>query len=176
MLKENKNDKKGKCTKIPILYDETFKKYISYFYDYLIESYYSEIKRRTVDYNDNFFCYYDYYNYPCQESINLGTRENPIYSCEKCYSLFEFEKTYQNEDFTKIINYRNNVSICFKKYYKIRLENCLEAKSINKDDIEKYDCTKCKNNFILIYDEKENLHYCQYKYTDNLKSNICRSK
>ena len=84
MLKENKNDKKGKCTKIPILYDETFKKYISYFYDYLIESYYSEIKRRTVDYNDNFFYYYDYYNYPCQESINLGTIENPIYSCEKC--------------------------------------------------------------------------------------------
>ena len=29
---------------------------------------------------------------PCKETINLGTTDNPLYSCSKCYNIFDNEE------------------------------------------------------------------------------------
>ena len=85
----------------------------------------------------------------------------PIYSCIKCYNIFEYNKKYKEvNEFTKIINKRNNMSFCV--YQNELLRNCSEAINNTKDGIEKYDCIKCIDNNILVYNYENNIKYCQY--------------
>ena len=63
----------------------------------------------NTDYD--FFRFYP--NYPCQEGINIGSKEQPKYSCTKCYQIFEFKKAYLDiAKFTKIINNNIDVEYC----------------------------------------------------------------
>ena len=63
-------------------------------------------------------------------------------------------------EFTKIINKRNNMSFCV--YQNELLRNCSEAINNTKDGIEKYDCIKCIDNNKLVYNYENNIKYCQY--------------
>ncbi len=129
-------------------YNNMFENYILYLFDdeYYIDRY-----------------EFDYYNqlYPCQESINLGTDEKPVYSCTKCYQLNKNKKDNDNNIFTKIINPNNNLSFCFNHEY-YNLYNCTEAINRTINGNEKYDCVKCAKNNILMYNGEKDVHYCQF--------------
>lgn len=44
------------------------------------------MKNDFILYKENDYIYNRYKDYyPCQEAVNLGTEENPLYSCVKCY-------------------------------------------------------------------------------------------
>ena len=150
LLKDNDNDK-GKCIKVSILFDYD----LSQSKNYLNDNYSNYLKL------DEYYYYKYYQNYPCQESINLGTFEKPIFSCLKCYNIFEFNKKYLEAfEFTKITNKRNNVSYCANQNELLR--NCTNAINKTKEGIEKYDCLKCTDDNILIYDSYKDINYCQY--------------
>ena len=166
LLKENENDI-GKCTKIPLLYDNDLSDYY-YFYHYYQDFYRIYVNNKLdyiYKYEEDYSYFIDYNNYPCQESTNLGTKEKPIYSCTKCYNIFENEKVnYYSYEYTRIINKRNNVSFCIYQYREDELlENCTEAVDVTKDGIEKYDCLKCiDDENKLIYDFDAKINYCKY--------------
>lgn len=100
LLKENDNDK-GKCTKISILYNNdisnTGYSYNNYYYE-LFHHTYSDGKQKYEYYDEDYYYYSNYINYPCQESVNLGTKEKPIYSCTKCYQYLEYDKPWYYRD------------------------------------------------------------------------------
>ena len=152
----------GKCKIISDIYDfylliKDYALYSNYHSAYSINNRYTY----TYLYADELFYIRNYPYYPCQEAKNLGTSEKPIYSCTKCYSIFEYDKAYQDREISiKIINPRNNVSSCIirKKEF---LKNCIEAINKTKDGIEKYDCLKCYGDTKLKYDKKTKIHYCE---------------
>ena len=110
--------------------------------------------------------------YPCQEAINIGTSEKPIYSCTKCYTAFEYEKSHYEEEnkYTKIINNRNKLEYCITQDNELKY--CIEAIKKAKDGIEKYDCIKCFGDNKLIYNKETDLHYCE----KNIKHKNCMVK
>ena len=67
----------------------------------------------------------------CIEVNNIGTVENPIYSCNKCL----------NDGHVKLTN-ENNIIVCDSQINE--LTNCLEAKKESGKKI----CTKCKYGLI----------------------------
>ena len=163
LLKDNGSNK-GKCTKIQELYDNDINYYQQFFYH---ESYNYNKNIWIYNYDEDYYYYKRYINYPCQESINLGTKDNPIYSCTKCFNRLEFDKPKNYKDykqeFTLIINKRNNVSFCIQQYQKKELENCSEAINMTWDGNEKYDCLSCSYENKLLYDFNSNIHYCLYE-------------
>ena len=160
-----------KCLYVPILFKNyDINNYYNYYYPYYYYWFYDE-------YYYYYYYYYNYYRilYPCQESINLGTSEKPVYSCTKCYQLNEYEKA--NDIFTKIINPNNNLSFCFYQNY-YQLYNCTEAINRTINGNKKFDCIKCTKNNILMYNEKKDVHYCQFiNYTEPKKCmvNYCKT-
>ena len=163
LLKENNEEK---CIYIPILYElnyTDFQNYFDSYFSYLYNKYPYTLYNNYDD--DDYYYYQKYPNYPCQEAINVGTLEKPIYSCTKCYQYFEFDKSYEIE-FTNIITEKNNVSYCVFQS-KTKLYDCLEAIIKTKNGTEKYDCIKCNKNYKLIYNKDDEIHYCQYDNTYN---------
>ena len=162
-----------KCEYIPLLYDDYYYDYFDYHRDYFDYYYYYLQRYRFYDYYYDYYYYDYYYNndyyyysnynlYPCQEAINLGNESYPIYSCNKCYQFFEYDKAnLYGTFFTKIINERNNISICVRTNR--QLINCTEAVNKTRDGIEKYDCLKCNYNNELVYDKELNISFCQYE-------------
>ena len=149
LLKDNSNNFKGICKKIHALYDYDFRISSEYFY----HTVYNPYARKSIRiYDDEYYFYNGQDNYPCQEAINLGTSEKPIYSCVKCFN-------YHDHRFTKVKNERNNVEICV---YELEESNCSEAINKTKDGIEKYDCLKCISDNILIYNPELEINYCVY--------------
>ena len=163
-----KGKNQEKCAYTPILYDNDYYSYIKYYNSYYYRSYdYSYNGKLYNNYDDDYYYYKNYNLYPCQESINLGTEENPIYSCIKCYQPYEYNKAHiYDYYFTRIINEKNNINVCvIQKNQKNIFENCTEAINKTKDGTEKYDCLKCSIDNKLIYDSNANIHYCQYVLT-----------
>ena len=166
LLKNSIDSYKGQCIKIQILFDYYLNKTKTsidrYYSDYFKRFYYNEIEKRTIYYYSEEYYYFKYYsNYPCQEAVNLGTNDKPIYSCLKCYNTFEFNKKEMESDlFTRIINKRNNISYCINQNDLLR--NCSYAINLTKNGIEKYDCLECINDNKLIYNYEADIHYCQY--------------
>ena len=122
-------------------------------------SYYFE-NNQDMQYIYDFY-YYKLYNdfEPCLEAVNLGTNENPLYSCIKCYNLYEYDKLYYNK-YTLITDEKTNLSFCVRE--EKSLENCIEANlQINKASI-KYLCTKCKKDNILVYNDTNKINECHY--------------
>ena len=120
LLKEDSNNFKGKCKKIPALYDYDFNTFSrDYLYDYFYHTIYNPFNRSYIKvYDDEYYFYNHYRNYPCQEAINLGTFEKPIYSCIKCYNGFNYSFLNLDENyFTKVKNERNNVGIYVRRGY-----------------------------------------------------------
>ena len=165
-----KNNEK-KCSYTPTLHDFNFRSYLNYKFDY------DNKERNLIISQSNLF--------PCKESINLGTEDNPNFSCLKCYNIlenddfydyfylfdlhyqFNYQYFYKNYPFympTKIIDSKTNISYCIN--YLEDLNNCTEAtyKIINGTEI--YNCTKCIKNNILQYNTKLNINYCTYNKND----------
>ena len=176
------------CIHTPTLYDSNFKNYYLYHY-------YVDIFENNIDEFYNFFIN-DYNHkrvnyFPCKESINLGTTENPIYSCTKCYYVFEkqdhddsyyssriyeynknsldisremFETYYVNpySPLRIIDTTKNNISYCYSSH---DISNdCIEAVYTISNSQEIYNCTKCKTNFSLYYNPELDTNYCLENY------------
>ena len=112
---------------------------------------------KTPDINNIYKYYYNYYIMRyfshCVEVINLGTNDNPLYSCSKCYSsyyLYTEEKT--------------NISYCIYYYNVDNYEetNCIEKKIKIMDKGMKFTCIKCQNSNILVYHEIDKVNYCNH--------------
>ena len=180
-----KNENGQTCEYIPLLYDYNYYNYINYFYDYYhytyyypyyYYDYYDYYYDRYFNYHYNYYHFYDYsdyrdrdedYNYyknynlyPCQEASNLGTEENPIFTCNKCYQYVEGDKLYFDSSYTRIINEVNNLNYCIRPGKE--LYNCTEAVNKTENGVEKYDCVKCVKDNTLIYNSDLDIHYCQY--------------
>ena len=171
LLKENGEEK---CIYIPTLNSH-------YDYQYYHNSYYD---KKTNNYDIDYVYDYYYFNYiypyfePCQEAVNSGTEDKPLFSCNKCYNLFEYDKIYENS-YTLITEDKTNVSYCINSDYIYILENCTEAYMKIKGRKIKYSCAKCTKDNILVYNNEEDLNYCEsmnttskcmVKYCKNCKS------
>ena len=147
-----------KCIYIPTLYDINFERNYEIF---------SQNKNKSKNiYNDyelykNNDYYYNKYKdyYPCQEAVNLGTENNPFYSCIKCYEFFG-----RKEDFkisVKITEENSKSSFCLNPQNYDELKDCNEATYKIKNGKILYNCTQCKKNFILNLNKYSNTYYCQ---------------
>ena len=155
-----KNNKK-ECIYARTLYDSNFEKdYLAHLYitDRGIEKY-----KGYSNYMDSDIIYKRYKNYyPCQEAENLGTEENPLYSCIKCYEFFNASEEYK--PYLKINEINSNISYCFfldnDDYY--YLHNCLEATMQIKNGKEIINCTQCDKYYYLSYNDYYESFTCQY--------------
>ena len=176
-----------KCSYTPTIYDENFNRH--YYYNlYLKKSMFSELVRNDYNFRQNYF-------FPCKETNNLGTNENPLYTCNKCYDIFEDDDTnldYYNDQFYLDLNeeqllnpnkyyddydYRYNHRISPMKVndstinnsycYKTQnyYKNCIEAEYIIKEGIEIFNCTKC----IKTYELKKAQYIRERQFLANIK-------
>ena len=101
----------------------------------------------------------------CNESINIGTKYNPKYSCDKCINNYiEKEKL---KTFTKIIYYENNSSYCDDSTNNELLKNCSEAIRKVEDNNIIFNCSKCIENNKLVHYKNKDYMSCQYNNEDN---------
>ena len=91
----------SKCTYIPILYDPNYEEYYSHYYKEIFGGYFNDFQnyyRNDLNHRRSYF-------FPCKESINIGSKEDPIYTCLKCYNIFEnFDYDYDYFINTKYFN------------------------------------------------------------------------
>ena len=128
---------------------------------------------------------------PCKEAINLGTEENPSYSCSQCYNVFgdedyEYFSYYYNNYFdyfikneisykekyigyygyipVKINDKMTNTSYCMK--FNNITENFSEAtyQIINGEEL--FNCTKCINGNVLAYIKRKDIFVCKFVEND----------
>ena len=99
-----------------------------------------------------FIKYFDNYISHCTEVINIGTEDNPLYSCKKCNNyLF----TDENSNINYCISSKNNII----NYNDV--QNCKEIKLKFVDKKIKFTCITClQDDHILIYHEKDRVNYC----------------
>ena len=148
----------NECVYIPTLFDKKFE--INY------EHYFYYINKGKIIYNyfwiykKNDYIYNRYKNYyPCQEVENLGTEENPLYSCIKCYEYVGKKKNYKES--LRITEMNSKVSYCIELNNNDDLKNCKEATYKINNGKEIYNCTKCNKNYILTLNNYTNTYYCQ---------------
>ena len=154
-----------KCKYLPTLYD--------YFENYYSDYYYNNNNNNRVSYYENIInelnndYIYDYYFYDiielkeCQEAINIGTEDNPLYSCIKCYNIYENEKIVLNKNIL-IKDPNANISFCIgvEEY---DLDYCLEGIMKKNGNEVIFSCNKCFENYTLLYDEYLKINYCHPK-------------
>ena len=160
-----------KCTYTPTLFDYNFKRH---YYDHYFNNYYNEDIFGFRNFFENDYFYYRPNIYlPCKEAVNLGTNENPIYSCNKCYNVFDNEKYdyFIYNEFSDYIDYYTPIDFYFwnrntkyfsdyKGYFPTKLIdkmvnnsycvqpnkdliNCTEAIYYVSEGKEIFNCTKC---------------------------------
>ena len=91
------------------------------------------------------YLYNMFYLNPCQEAINLGTEDLPLYSCTKCLKYFENELIDIFETIVLIKDIKTNINYCIEgeQYH---LYSCEEAiMEINGKEME-FNCIKCKKD------------------------------
>ena len=148
------------CTYIPTLYDINFERnYENHFYN---------IKKEEMTYidfvqfKDNDYIYKRYKEYfPCQEAENLGTEDNPLYSCIKCYDQFHDKKFNNYKIPIKITEENSKISYCINSRNHEELKDCTEATYQIKDGKEIYNCTECSKNYVLTLNRLNKAYYCQ---------------
>ena len=94
----------------------------------------------------------------CEKGINLGTLQNPKYSCTIC------------KDYTIPVKYQNGITNCHEP--EGNLVNCLEAKEDSKGILQ---CNKCVSNFQFIYNNEYSQYICDSKCAPDsfFKNNFC---
>ena len=168
-----------KCSYIPTLFDENF---------------YRHYQNSEV-FSSNDYNFRQLYFFPFKESTNLGTNENPLYSCNKCYNIFDNDIDYEYyKDFIDELNeghfynidyhiyYENKPmkvndstqknSYCFKAHYHFR--NCSEATYHIINGKEIFNCTKCIKNHKLTKIEEilKDKHFEYYYRIKELNNSI----
>ena len=164
-----------KCAYLPTLFDAHFREY---YLDINKKNIYNIEKVFANDYNSRQGQFM-----PCKEAVNIGTEENPSYSCSKCYDVFGDEDSkfysYYYADFyytheyyysfdsdnkylgympVKINDKMTNTSYCMR--YVKETENCAEADYKIIDGKEVFNCTKCLNNYVLTYKKRRDIFVC----------------
>ena len=156
-------DKKG-CVYTPSLYDRNFYYYHrnyyialymntygqkGYVYNYF-ESNYSNFKENDYIYMRNADLY------SCQKAVNLGTEDNPLYSCIKCNS--HYKDLY--DDVATITEINSNISFCMRQKKRDDLEYCSKATYKMEDAKDVYNCTECIKNYALAFNKISKTYYC----------------
>ena len=187
LIKISDGDKtEFKCIYTPTLYDPNLK---FYYFDKIIEPHLHLSGGNKLDFLKTDYLYRQTQFLPCKEAINLSTGDNYLYSCNKCYNIFDNEtydfyyylKYYENESYfysNSINNYfiGNNEGYIWNSYpvkiddktakssycikAKKEIENCVEATYNISHGKEIYNCTKCMNGYYLSYNRKLNINYC----------------
>ena len=170
LIKKNNNIQE--CIYIQTLYDYDFNnKYESHFY-YINDG--KVTKKDLLAFEANDYFYKRYKNYqPCQEAENLGTEENPLYSCSKCYEYSIEDKHYIGA--VKITEINTKLSFCFDPDKYDELDNCEEATYEIKNGKEEFNCIKCNKYSYLVYNKISNKYYCNF-YIDEKKCSILYCK
>ena len=166
----------SKCTYTPTLFDSNFQ-------NYYFNHYYYDIFNKSSESFKNFFEYDYFYRpnifLPCKESINLGTPENPIYSCTKCYDIFENEEydDYYYDDYKDFydyyigfyydyFDYNENYYYNFGRYGHITV-NILDKNLNNRYFMEpNKDLENCTEAIYMISENKE-IYNCTKCRKDN---------
>ena len=106
-----------------------------------------------------------YHNYievdllPCQEAINIGTKDKPLYTCTKCYNFFEFDHLDSNFA-TLYTEEKNNLSYCIWLQSQKKLNNCMHAIRKSNGKKSEFSCLKCYNGNVFAFDSEKNISYC----------------
>ena len=150
------------CECIPPIYDLYFDQTYEYFYslEHNVSDSYVDWRYRE---KDIFYQKYSRFEY-CQEVENIGTDDNPLYTCTKCYEDF-----YRGYTYLKVTEKTSKLSYCIYTYSDYNLDNCLEATYAIINGKEIYNCTKCDNNYDLVLNESANTNICRF----NNFINIC---
>ena len=147
------------CVYIPSLFDINFDK--NYQTHYYMTNRGTEKYKAYTNYKSDDYIYKKYSKYyPCQEAVNLGTEENPLYSCIKCYENLTTSNDYKPP--VKITEINSNLSYCIYQDYSGYLSNCEEATFQIKEGKESFSCHKCADNYILNYDSYYRTYSCLY--------------
>ena len=160
-----KKNNMPECIFARTLYDHDFySRYRIYYYKKYFSNemvtYYKDVL--DLIYSDYIYNRYDYY-YPCQEAENLGSDDNPVYSCNKCYEMYgQFGEEDEPLIPAKITDEKANYSICLFTYELDELTNCTEATYKLKDGKDSFNCIKCYKNNELIFNRFSDTYYCQY--------------
>ena len=94
-----------KCIYTPTLYDPNFK---FYYYDKIIEPLFYSYEKNKLDFLKTDYLFRQTQFLPCKEAINLGTGYKYLYSCNKCYNIFdneEYDYYYYNYQFYEDNNF-----------------------------------------------------------------------
>ena len=102
-----------------------------------------------------------FHPYFCELFVNLGTEDQPKYSCSKCSKVSEYKI---QESITRITYQVNNTAYCEYTHEYPSIENCTEAIMIIENGVKKLNCTQCIEDNILHYHEDTGLNICKYKY------------
>ena len=149
---------KNECVYIKTLFDPRFK--ASYSNDFYTKN------NGEVNVNDfymfveNDYIYNRYKNYyPCQEAENLGTEDNPLYSCKKCYESINKES---NKRPVKITEESSKASYCINQSNYEELKDCTAANYNIKNGKEIFNCTECRKDYALTYNKYASTYYCKF--------------
>ena len=123
-----------KCAYLPTVYDNYFDEIYEYYFSLSHDDNYTSQEFQYYRDNDIFYQKYKNYGY-CQEAKNIGTEDNPLYTCTKCY-----EEYYENHPLVKITEENSNVSHCISPYLNKNLKKCASATYKIKDGKEIYSC------------------------------------
>ena len=119
--------------------------------------YYKDYK----NFMNNDYIYNRYSNYlPCEEAENLGSDDNPLYSCIKCSEVLTTDSSYKPP--IKVTDENLKISFCISRSYISDYSNyryCLEATLQIKNGKEVIDCTKCINKYGIALSSNGN--YCK---------------
>ena len=114
--------------------------------------------------NNNIRCFPDKYiptpnpSY-CEIFVNLGTEDQPKYSCSKCNT-----RKFEDFDFTRITFKENDTAYCELNNKYSSLGNSTEATMIIENGVKILNCSACIEDNILFYHVDTDLNICKYKY------------
>ena len=118
----------------------------------------------------------DYNGYYCAEYINLGTEDQPLYSCSKCKQEYDYYDFYDRDYNVKISFKENNTAFCTSRYNYNSMGNCTEATMIIENGIEIFNCSKCIKDNNLTYHSDTNSYTCKYiSYEKQCVIKYCRT-
>ena len=158
VLIKNKNDNTKKCKYIKTLYDQYFE--LNYQSHFSLANGESHIYEKYNAFIDNDYIYQKYNKfYYCQEGENLGTEDNPLYTCTKCYE--NLGKSNQEKYGIKITEENSNISYCIQFNSYKEVEYCLKANTKIKNGKQIFNCTECFEGYALSINKLTNTYYCQ---------------
>ena len=120
--KYNKNE----CIYIPQFYSIFLR--FNYFHDNKLNPFEKWWEGNTLRNGDYFYNKYKFF-YPCKEAINIGTDDNPLYSCIKCHEELEYFGVRWKK-YIKITEEISHLSYCIS-FSEKKIKNCSNGFVLN---------------------------------------------